>query len=469
MVFSSAYFLLLFLPLTLLLYFIVPKRFRNLVLLVASLYFYAYGEEILVLIMVFSTLLDYKCGLLIEQGKRKLGLRISIVANLLTLGFFKYFNFGVENAYAILDTLSINSESIRGIPEIALPLGISFYIFQTMSYTIDVYYGRVKANKNILEFATYVTMFPQLVAGPIVRYADIQKQILDRTVTLLDFTKGLERFILGLGKKILIANTFASIADNIFVQNGEGLSTYSAWLGVIAYSFQIYYDFSGYSDMAIGLGRMFGFTFLENFNYPYISKSIQEFWRRWHISLSTWFKDYLYIPLGGNKKGITRTYLNLIIVFLITGLWHGASWNFVIWGIYHGCFIILEKLFLGPILKKSGVLQNLYVLGVVTIGWVFFRIEEFPNSIYYLKTLIIPTSGNPSVNDFITYFNSGKELAITLVVAIAFSMPLYPYLEKKLTNPTFLIFRYIGVICLLLICITYIAAGSYNPFIYFRF
>jgi len=312
-------------------------------------------------------------------------------------------------------------------------------------------------------------MFPQLVAGPIVRYADIQKQILDRTVTLVDFTKGLERFILGLGKKILIANTFASIADNIFVQNGEGLSTYNAWLGLIAYSFQIYYDFSGYSDMAIGLGRMFGFTFLENFNYPYISKNIQEFWRRWHISLSTWFKDYLYIPLGGNKKGATRTYINLIFVFLITGLWHGASWNFVIWGIYHGCFIILEKLFLDRILKKSGILQNLYVLGVVTVGWVFFRITEFPKSIDYLKTLIIPTSGNPSVNDFITYFNSGTEFIITLVVAIAFSMPLYPYLEKKLTNPKFLIFRYIGLICLLFICITYIAAGSYNPFIYFRF
>ncbi len=470
MVFSGAYFLLLFLPLTLFLYFIVPKKYRNLVLLVASLYFYAYGEELLVLIMVFSTLLDYKCGLLIDQGKRKLGLRISIIVNLITLGVFKYFNFGVDNLYMILEALGVSNERLLGIPEIALPLGISFYIFQTMSYTIDVYRGTVKANKNFLEFATYVTMFPQLVAGPIVRYVDIHKEIIKREVTLFNFSKGLERFILGLGKKLIIANTFASIADNIFIQNGEGLSTYYAWLGVIAYSFQIYYDFSGYSDMAIGLGRMFGFNFLENFNYPYISKSIQEFWRRWHISLSSWFRDYLYIPLGGNRKGKNRTYINLIIVFFITGLWHGASWNFILWGLYHGLFIVIEKLGLLRILHRIWKpFQHIYVLLVVAVGWALFRIESLAHSMTYLQTMFVYTDGNPSVNDFIGYFNSGKELIIMSVIAIAFSMPLYPYLERRLKAPLFLVFRYSGLILLLLICITYIAAGSYNPFIYFRF
>ncbi|MEW7290483.1 MBOAT family O-acyltransferase [Aquimarina sp. 2304DJ70-9] len=470
MVFSSAYFLLLFFPLTILLYFVVPKKYRNLVLLVASVYFYTYGEKFLVLVMLFSTVVDYKCGILIEEGKRKLGLRISILTNLITLGVFKYFNFAIDNLYTLLEALNVSTESLHNIPEIVLPLGISFYVFQTMSYTIDVYRGNVKADRSLLEFATYVTMFPQLVAGPIVRYKDIQREIADREITLYGFAKGLERFTIGLAKKMIIANTFASTVDIIFTESGGGFSTPYAWFGVIAYSFQIYYDFSGYSDMAIGLGRMFGFNFLENFNYPYISKSIQEFWRRWHISLSTWFRDYLYIPLGGNRKGKHRTYLNLFIVFLVTGLWHGAEWTFVIWGLYHGIFIIIEKLGFDKILEKTWKpIQHFYALFIVNVGWALFRADNFGSSMDYLKTMFVYTEGNQTVNDFIAYFSNTNELVFTTVLALIFATPIYPYLEAKFKNPNFLIFRYFSVIMMLLLCIIYIAAGSYNPFIYFRF
>ncbi len=470
MVFSSAYFLLLFFPLTLLLYFIVPKKYRNLVLLAASLYFYTYGEKFLVLIMIFSTLVDYKCGILIEEGKRKLGLRISILTNLITLGVFKYFNFAIDNLYATLEILQMDAESLHNIPEIVLPLGISFYVFQTMSYTIDVYRGNVKADRSLLEFATYVTMFPQLVAGPIVRYIDIQREIADRQVSIFGFAKGLERFIIGLAKKMIIANTFARIADIIFTESGGGFSTYNAWVGLIAYSFQIYYDFSGYSDMAIGLGRMLGFNFLENFNYPYISRSIQEFWRRWHISLSTWFRDYLYIPLGGNRKGKRRTYFNLFAVFLVTGLWHGAQWTFVIWGLYHGIFIIIEKLGFEKVLKKTWKpIQHIYALLVVNVGWALFRADDIESSVAYLKTLFIYTEGDATVNDFIGYFNYNNEFIFTFILAVIFSMPIYPYLEQKLKSPKLLPLRYTFIVLILIWSIIYIAADSYNPFIYFRF
>ncbi|EZH72087.1 alginate O-acetyltransferase [Aquimarina atlantica] len=470
MVFSSAYFLLLFFPLTLLLYFIVPKKYRNLVLLIASIYFYTYGEKLLVLVMLFSTLVDYKCGILIEEGKRKLGLRISILTNLVTLGIFKYFNFAIDNLYAVLDLLQIDSSSLHNIPEVVLPLGISFYVFQTMSYTIDVYRGNIKANRSLLEFATYVTMFPQLVAGPIVRYIDIQREIANREVSIFSFAKGLERFIIGLFKKMIIANTFARIADSIFTESGGDVSTYYAWLGVISYAFQIYYDFSGYSDMAIGLGKMFGFNFLENFNYPYISKSIQEFWRRWHISLSTWFKDYLYIPLGGNRKGKYRTYVNLFIVFFITGLWHGSEWNFVIWGLFHGVFIVIERIGFNKILEKAWKpLRHLYTLLIILVGWVLFRADTLEQAIKYLKTMFMYSEGNASVNDFITYFNYNTELLLTCILALIFAIPTYPYFEKRLKNPKLLPFRYINILILLILSIIYIAADSYNPFIYFRF
>ena len=470
MVFSSAYFLLLFLPLVLLVYFIVPKKFRNLVILLASIYFYAFGEKFLVLVMLFSTFVDYKCGILIEEGKRKLGLRISILTNLLTIGIFKYFNFAIDNVQALIEALGFNAESFNNVTEIALPLGISFYVFQTMSYTIDVYRGNVKANRNILEFATYVTMFPQLVAGPIIRYIDVQKQLANRTITVYGFSKGLERFAIGLTKKMIIANTFAGLADSIFNETGGDFSTLNAWIGIVAYAFQIYYDFSGYSDMAIGLGRMFGFNFLENFNYPYISKSIQEFWRRWHISLSTWFRDYLYIPLGGNRKGKYRTYVNLFIVFFITGLWHGASWNFVLWGLFHGTFIVIERVGFDKILSKLWTpIQHFYTLFVVLIGWVLFRAEDLGATFSYLKRMFVYTEGNQTINEFISYFNYNTELYLVAVLAFVFSLPVYPFVERNCTSSKFLIFRYSSVIAMLVICIIYIAAGSYNPFIYFRF
>ncbi len=470
MVFSSAYFLLLFLPAVLLLYFVVPKKFRNLVLLIASLYFYTYGEKFLVLVMILSTLVDYKCGHLIEAGKRKLGLRVSILFNLLTLGTFKYFNFAKDNLASLVERFGYDAESLSGIAEIALPIGISFYVFQTMSYTIDVYRGNVKASRNLLEFATYVTMFPQLVAGPIIRYIDVQKEIVNREVTLQGFAKGLERFTLGLAKKMIIANTFAALADTVFNQTGGDFSTMYAWVGILAYTFQIYFDFSGYSDMAIGLGKMFGFNFLENFNYPYISKSITEFWRRWHISLSSWFRDYLYIPLGGNRKGKKRLYFNLFVVFTVTGLWHGASWNFILWGLFHGVFIVIEKFGFDKILKKAGQLfSHIYTLFIVVIGWVLFRAEDIQSTVNYLKRMFIYNSGNETTNDYIAYFHFNKELVFVGVLAVIFSLPTYPYLEKKLTNKNLLPLRYVFILVTLFVCITYIAAGSYNPFIYFRF
>jgi len=470
MVFSSAYFLLLFLPLVLLLYFIVPKKYKNLVILLASIFFYTYGEKLLVLVMILSTIVDYKCGHLIAQGSKKLGLRISIITNLLTLGVFKYFNFAIENIQNTIETFGFDPKILEGAPSIILPMGISFYVFQTMSYTIDVYRGDVKASKNFLEFAAYVTMFPQLVAGPIIRYIDVQKELINRTVSLHSFTKGLERFTIGLAKKMLLANTFASVADSIFSESDGDVSTLYAWIGIFAYTFQIYFDFSGYSDMAIGLGKMFGFNFLENFNYPYISKSIKEFWRRWHISLSTWFRDYLYIPLGGNRNGKYRNYLNLFIVFFITGLWHGASWNFVIWGLFHGIFIVIEKIGFERILGKLwSPFQHLYTLLIVIIGWVFFRAENLTEAIEYLHRMFVYHEGNISTNNFVAYFNFNYELTIMSILAILFSMPLYPYLENKFKNSNFLVIRYMSIIALLLISIIYVAADSYNPFIYFRF
>lgn len=470
MVFSSSYFLFLFLPLIIAVYFFTPKKRKNLILLISSLFFYTYGEKALVLVMITSTIIDFKCGLLIEEGKKKLGLRLSLFSNLLTLGFFKYFNFGVDNLKGVFDFFTIGTYYFEVLPTIILPMGISFYVFQTMSYTIDVYYGRVKANRNFIDFATYVTFFPQLVAGPIVRYQDIYKKLLDRTVTPANFAKGIERFIIGLSKKMLIANNCGSLADSIYNSQVVDISTPNAWLGVLAYTLQIYFDFSGYSDMAIGLAKMFGFDIPENFNYPYISRNIREFWRRWHISLSSWFRDYLYIPLGGNQKGEYRNYLNLIIVFFITGLWHGAAWNFIVWGLFHGFFILIERLFLGKLLEKIwNPVRHCYTLSVVLIGWVLFRVDNFTDAIQYYKKLFIYSYGNESVNDYISFFHYNKEVWLALILGCILSLPIYPYVEKKCSRGFFLNFRYILVICLFLISITYVASGSYNPFIYFRF
>jgi len=460
----------MFLPLVLLLFYIVPSKYRNLVIAVASLYFYAFGEKFLVILIFLSTVINYYCGILISKNQRKKGIIISILFNLLTLGFFKYFNFTFDNFNLLLNFFDVKIEFIRNLPVIALPIGISFYTFQTMSYVIDVYRGEVKANKNFINFLTYVTMFPQLVAGPIVRYIDIEKQLNNRTVTLNNFVIGLERFIVGLAKKMLIANCFASVADNIFKYDVSELSTPVVWIGIVSYTFQIYFDFSGYSDMAIGLGKMFGFDFLENFNYPYISKSIKDFWRRWHISLSTWFRDYLYIPLGGNKLGVFNTYRNLFIVFLITGLWHGASWNFVVWGLFHGTFLIIEKLGFDTILNKLWKpFQHVYTLLVVLIGWVFFRSKDLSYATSYIKKMFVYDAGNESISSVINYFYMNNEYYFTLIFAVLFSMPVFLKINNILEKRRFIYIRPIVYFGLFFLTLIYVAASSYNPFIYFKF
>ncbi|MGB3592018.1 MAG: MBOAT family O-acyltransferase [Nonlabens sp.] len=470
MVFSSAYFIFLFLPVVLAVYFLTPRKYRNLILLISSLWFYTYGEKLLVVVMVFSTIVDFYAAQLIESGRRKLGLRISIATNLTTLGVFKYFNFGIDNLQAITTQLGFSIDTLGSIPEILLPMGISFYVFQTMSYTIDVYRNQVPANRNFIEFATYVTMFPQLVAGPIVRYVDIKDYITDRSVDLKNFTLGLERFILGLAKKLILANTFAGVADTIFMHSDDGISTYMAWLGVAAYSIQIYFDFSGYSDMAIGLGRMLGFKIPENFDYPFISRSITEFWRRWHISLSTWFRDYLYIPLGGNRVSKTRMYINLVTVFAVTGLWHGAAWTFILWGLLHGIFILMEKIFLGKFLNRlPNFIGHAYLLFVIFFSWALFRSDDITRAWGYLDKLFIYNPGIDAIQDYIKLLHFDRYTLFLGIVAILFSMPFYPWLQRNLKGQFMVLPRYGFILVLFIICVSYIASGGYNPFIYFRF
>jgi alginate O-acetyltransferase complex protein AlgI len=470
MVFSSPMFLFMFLPIVLAAYYLSPKKFQNLILTLASLYFYSFGEKYLVLVMLLSIVVDYYCAILIDNGKKKLGIYISVFSNLSILGFFKYFNFTFENFNLLLEYCNIHSATLSHLPHIALPIGISFYIFQTLSYTIDVYRGDVKANRNFIEFATFVTMFQQLVAGPIVRYIDIQNQIHNKDISILNFKIGMERFIVGLIKKLVIANTFARVADEIFKNDIDYLSTSFAWIGIISYTIQIYFDFSGYSDMAIGLGRMFGFDFLENFNYPYTSTSIKDFWRRWHISLSTWFRDYLYIPLGGNKMGSSRTYINLTIVFFATGLWHGASWNFVFWGMYHGLFIVIERVGFEKILDKLWKpIQHIYTLFVVIIGWVFFRSDTLDYAFKYLNKMFVFNNGNETLNSYLNFFDINNEFYFILLIAILFSMPVYKYIDAILSRKQATIARPLVFISLLFISIIYLAADTYNPFIYFKF
>lgn len=470
MIFSSVLFLFSFLPIVLGLYYLAPDKMKNFVLLIVSLVFYTWGEDKIVVVMLLSAMIDFSCGLLIERGNRKLGLALSICTNLSFLLFFKYFNFAFENYNTVVSALGLEGAAIYNLPQIALPIGISFYTFQTLSYTIDVYRGTVKANHNFINFATYVTMFPQLVAGPIVRYADINKQLEQKHISIDDFSIGIERFIIGLAKKVLIANTFATIADSVFALNVADVSTPFVWLGIIAYSFQIYFDFSGYSDMAIGLGRMFGFRFLENFNYPYISRSIKDFWRRWHISLSSWFRDYLYISLGGSRVGKQRLYLNLFIVFFVTGLWHGASWSFVVWGLFHGAFIVVERIGFGDVLQKFWKpFQHLYTLLVVLIGWVFFRAETLSDAIDYIQQMFVPSSGVAATNSYLSFLYLNSYTFLFLVIAITCSTPVYQFFDKKLQTSQGAIFRVIALFALFILSVIHLGAGSYNPFIYFRF
>lgn len=463
MVFSSLIFLWIFFPIIFILTRVKYTQIQNVILLVASLFFYAWGEPRYILLMLISIGINYLFGILLESCKGKpqksMWLIAAIILNVGLLGYYKYFNFfvGIINAVA-------NHEIIAS-RDIALPIGISFYTFQAMSYVVDIYRGVTKAQKNIGKLALYISLFPQLIAGPIVQYKDIEKQIDHRTINTDQVYAGIQRFVYGLGKKVILANTYAQVADRIFEINAHELGSLICWIAMGFYMLQIYFDFSGYSDMAIGLGKMFGFEFLENFNFPYISQSIKEFWRRWHISLSSWFRDYLYIPLGGNRKGTCRTYVNLLIVFLVTGLWHGASMNFVIWGLYHGGLLVLERLFLGKYLEKNKYkfLNHSYCILMVLIGWTIFRFDHFTEG---REVLAVMFSMKGSVYSILQFVNI-KDILL-FIVGIIFAFPLVK-LPFCLSEKVKCCFECIAIFAITFISVLMLANNAYNPFIYFRF
>lgn len=473
MLFTDPIFLFIFLPIVLCVYYLSPKKLKNSILLLFSLVFYTLGEQKMIALLLLSVLIDYSAALVISKGYKKTGLYLSLFFNLSVLCYFKYSTFLTNNLIDLSKYLGLETDYTLRFTEVILPIGISFFTFQTMSYTIDVYRGKVKANKNLIDFACYVTMFPQLIAGPIVRYSEIQKELHQKKINLNNFYNGCKRFIIGLSKKMLIANNCAFFADAAFSLPDNELSMIIAWVGILAYAIQIYFDFSGYSDMAIGLGLMFGFTFPENFNLPYSAKSIKDFWKRWHITLSNWFKDYLYIPLGGNKINPTKTYINLIIVFTLTGLWHGANWTFIIWGLWHGLFLIIERLgFIKVLDKKSTVLPHVYTVLIILIGWVFFRSKTLAQALNYITSLFnFKTEPNEAFFNF--YFNT--EVLIALIVGLFLSTPIYKkcntYLSKKkiTTHKSYIIAKHLVLLVLFWTCYYYIATNAYNPFIYFKF
>ena len=458
MVFSSITFLFYFLPLVILSYFLSPSKLKNLTLLIFSLIFYTFGEPKYIFIMIFSTIVDYIHALIIDKYrntlKAKIALISSIVINLSLLVFFKYSNFFISIINSIF---SANLDSLN----LTLPIGISFYTFQTMSYTIDVYKNEAKPQKNILNLATFITLFPQLVAGPIVRYVDIAKQLDTRNSDIDKIYNGVYRFIIGLSKKILLANNLGIIWSSIKISQYRELSILTSWLGIICFSLQIYFDFSGYSDMAIGLGKIFGFDFLENFNFPYISKSITEFWRRWHISLGLWFRDYVYIPLGGNKVSKLKWFRNIFIVWFLTGLWHGASFNFILWGLYFGFILILEKLFILNILNKlPNFFKHTYTLLLVIIGFVFFEIENLKDIFNYFNAMF--NLNNKFIDSTFIYYLTPN---ITLIIiSIISSTPLI----KNILDKNIYI-RFIFIILGFILSVSFLVDSSFNPFLYFRF
>lgn len=469
MLFSSLLFLFLFLPIALFLYRILRTEFRNVFLLIASLVFYAWGEGELVLIMIASIFFNYIIGNAIDhyksnQGLKKLLLALGVILNLSMLIYFKYINFIFDNINALFSNLNLQ------IDDITLPIGISFFTFQSLSYLVDVYRKIVPPQKNVIDLGLYISLFPQLIAGPIVRYEDIHKEIKERTVNNELFKEGVLKFIRGLSKKVVIANTTGFIADQVFALPASDLGSSVSWIGIICYALQIYYDFSGYSDMAIGLGKMFGFNFKENFEHPYISRSIKEFWRRWHISLSSWFRDYLYIPLGGNRKSNARTYVNLIIVFFVTGLWHGASWNFIFWGLFHGAFLLLERRFNIKLPKQFQFLDRIYLILVVLIGWVFFRAEDLAYAIEYIVALFSFKSGTNNLPlTFITTYT-----ILIIGIGVVFSAPVRLYLKQLNLTSKFNLslatsVKYVVYFSLFLYSVLELVQSNYNPFIYFRF
>ncbi len=467
MVFSSLSFLTLFLPLTILLYFAVPRRFRNLLLFLASLIFYAWGEPVYIVLMLFSSVVDYSHGLLMEKfdgrpGVRRALLISSVAINLSLLGFFKYAGLVVSTLNAAL-SLSIP------VPSVALPVGISFYTFQTMSYSIDVYRRNCPAQRDPIAFGCYVTMFPQLIAGPIVRYVDVMREINDRRETFEGFFLGIRRFLVGLAKKLILANGVGMLWDSVSAQPAASLSALSAWLGVLAYAFQIYFDFSGYSDMAIGMGRMFGFQFPENFRYPYVSRSVSDFWRRWHITLSTWFREYLYIPLGGNRVSVPRNIFNLAVVWTATGLWHGASWNFLLWGAYFGAVLIAEKFLYGKALSRApGFVGWAYTALVVLVGWVFFALDDLGRGAAYLGAMFGGGAGAVDAYALRALLNYGAVLLLCAAASTPLASGALERLRARRPRAHSAL-TYALVIAGFALCLIYVVDAGYNPFLYFRF
>ena len=467
MVFSSLYFLFLYLPIVLFLYYITPLKWRNLLLLLVNLVFYAWGEPVYILIMFLSIGIDYTHGMLVEKYKRRgndrgarWAVASSVIFNLALLFFFKYWDFVAGSLQAI---------GFSFMPKLglSLPIGISFYTFQTMSYTIDVYRGDARCQRNIITFGTFVTLFPQLIAGPIIKYKDLDDQLEHRTHSPEQFASGVQVFVVGLAKKVLLANNLGMLWDAYKAMPVSELTTAGAWLGIVAFSLQLYFDFSGYSDMAIGLGRMLGFEFIPNFNYPYISKSITEFWRRWHISLGTWFREYLYIPLGGNRVSKPRLLFNLLIVWAATGIWHGASWNFLLWGLYFAALLIVEKFFLLRYLKRlPAVLQHLYALFFVLVSWAIFAVEDFSHMGAYLGAMFGMAQGGLADAAFGYYLRS---YGLTLLAGCAASLPLGAGLWRRLREQPRLVLLPILVLAGLLFSTAYLVDATYNPFLYFRF
>lgn len=461
MLFSSPVFVFIFLPIVILINLLLPIKLSNIWLLLASLVFYAWGEPVYIILLLISSLVNYFFAILIKKNDekkpaKKAYLTLNIIFNLGLLGVFKYSNFVIDTINNLLNT---NIDLV----DIALPIGISFYTFQTMSYVIDVYRNKVEVQKSYPKLLLYISFFPQLIAGPIVKYRDIEREIDNRTVNLNKMTLGMERFIIGLGKKMLISNTMAFVADSIYALEAYQINAFVVLIGAISYMLQIYFDFSGYSDMAIGLGKMFGFNFLENFNYPYISQSIQEFWRRWHISLSTWFKEYVYIPLGGNRKGKFRTVLNKIIVFFLTGLWHGASWNFVVWGLFNGLFLLLEELVL-KLKKWPRFIRHIYAITIVLISFIFFRADTMAQALDFIGGLTNFSTMSPEVSGLMNTLINVKFIFI-LILAIIGSTPLV----KRVLDRININIKFIFLIFVWILCLLNLSAATYNPFIYFRF
>ena len=484
MLFSSPVFLYLFLPLTLLLTALAPKKIKNYILLIASLIFYAWGGVYFMVLMLFSVFINYFFGIRVDSNKdnpklRKNYLIIGVIINLLLLGVFKYTNFLVAS---INDLLSLLNIAQLPQTDIKLPIGISFFTFQAMSYLIDVYRNDTNVQRKFSDLALYVSLFPQLIAGPIVRYHDVALQLENRTVTAEKFKIGVQRFVMGLARKVILANTFAGIATDIMSAPTESLDMIAIWFGLAAYTLQIYYDFSGYSEMAIGLGKMFGFDFLENFNFPYLSKSFKEFWTRWHISLSTWIRDYIFFPLGGSKGSNIKTYRNLIIIFFITGLWHGSSWNMVVWGFYHGFFMVIERLFLGKFLEKiPKIFGHIYFMLAFILSWPLFLANSLNESAEYYKAMLgfnhiasnyINISTYLTVDNIILFI-----LAIlgctTFYINIFEKIKLYYFKQsakvKLLYSYTFEISSALFLVILLILSTVLLLTNTYNPFIYFRF